>query len=72
MSQTRVAVWDPRYKLAASAGYGTVNRTPLQRQVIRTISINGTRNLSVPLQRRTMRRGHDWCTKSGLGSISTV
>ena len=43
--RTRFGTWDPRGRFPASAGYGTVNRTPLQRRVIRTISINGTRNL---------------------------
>jgi hypothetical protein len=45
-------VQGPLIQQPAFAGYGTVNKTPLQRRDIRTTSINGTRNyvtLSNPL-----------------------
>jgi len=38
------AVQGPRIQVPAFAGAGTVNRTPPYRALIRTISINGTRN----------------------------
>ena len=37
----------PRKQVTAFAGYGTVNKTPLQGRDIRTRSINGTRNLGL-------------------------
>ena len=40
----REAVQGPRMQMTAFAGYGTVNKTLLQRRDIRTRSINGTRN----------------------------
>ena len=48
----RKAVQGPRIQVTAFAGSGTVNRTPLQRQGIRTSSINRTRNVLICLTKK--------------------
>ena len=71
----------PRKQVTAFAGYGTVNKTPLQGRDIRTRSINGTRNYSTssPFGGASMsgtrvmqpRLGaYHWGTRNGLATIA--